>query len=97
VIVRDGDGNRDSDTVVVEVAEIPPGPPISGAASSPTDLDEDGRYEDVNGNGEREYDDVVVLFEGFESQSVRSSVGRFDFNANDRLDFADIVRLFEAV
>jgi hypothetical protein len=97
VVVRDSDGNRDSDTVVVEVAELPPGPPISDTASSPTDLDEDGRYEDVNGNGEREYDDVVVLFEGFESQSVRSSVGRFDFNANDRLDFADIVHLFEAV
>ena len=35
---------------------------LPGAASDPRDLDGDGRYEDVNGNGRRDFADVVLFF-----------------------------------
>ncbi|WP_236642307.1 choice-of-anchor I family protein [Salinigranum halophilum] len=67
----------------------------SGAA--PTDLDDDGRYEDVNGNGRVDYDDVVLLFEQFDSDSVRMNADAYDFNENGKLDYDDIVDLYEEV
>jgi secreted PhoX family phosphatase len=68
---------------------------VGSSASSPTDPDGDGRFEDVNGNGRVDYDDVVLLFNNLESQSVTSNARAFDFNENDRLDYADIVALYE--
>ncbi|WP_380678285.1 alkaline phosphatase PhoX [Salinigranum sp. GCM10025319] len=68
---------------------------VGSSASTPTDPDGDGFFEDVNGNGRVDYDDVVLLFNNLESQSVASNARAFDFNENDRLDYADIVTLYE--
>jgi len=68
---------------------------VGSSPNSPQDLDGDGRFEDVNGNGRVDYDDVVLLFNNLESQSVTSNARAFDFNENDRLDYADIVALYE--
>jgi PKD repeat protein len=68
---------------------------IGSSASSPTDPDGDGLYEDINGNGRVDYDDVALLFENLEAESVTSNARAFDFNENDRLDYADIVALYE--
>jgi plastocyanin len=73
--------------------QISDGPASVRGNAPPTDGDGDGRYEDVNGNGRRDFDDVVSLFEGFEDDSVRSNADAYDFNGNGRLDFADIVSL----
>lgn len=75
--------------------EVIDGPSRVGAGAPPIDTDGDGRYEDVNGNGRRDYDDVVSLFEGFDDEAVQSQPTAYDFNGNGRLDFADIVTLFE--
>jgi len=37
----------------------------------------------------------VTLFQQFQSDPVRDTPDAFDFNDNDRLDFDDIVALFE--
>jgi 2',3'-cyclic-nucleotide 2'-phosphodiesterase (5'-nucleotidase family) len=58
------------------------------------DLDLDGTFEDVNGNGEMDYEDVVLLFENSDRADFENT-DAFDFNNNGRLDFNDIVRLFE--
>jgi secreted PhoX family phosphatase len=75
------------------------GPPSLGGGPgrgrAPTDLDGDGRYEDVNGNGRLDYDDVVLLFEEFDSEAVRLNETAFDFNENGKLDFDDVVTLYE--
>ncbi|WP_216824754.1 choice-of-anchor I family protein [Salinigranum rubrum] len=72
------------------------GPPsVGGSGDEPTDLDGDGRYEDVNGNGRLDYDDVVLLFDQFESDSVRLNANAYDFNENGELDYDDIVDLYE--
>jgi hypothetical protein len=61
------------------------------------DADADGLYEDVDGDGESTYDDVVTLFENAESEFVEATPGRFDFNGNGRFDYVDVVRLFQGL
>ena len=74
------------------------GPPsIGSAGASPTDPDGDGLYEDVNGNGRVDYEDVQLLFDELDSNTVTSNARAFDFNQNDRLDFDDVVTLFGEV
>ena len=74
------------------------GPPsIGSAGASPTDPDGDGFYEDVNGNGRVDYEDVQLLFDELDSNTVTSNARAFDFNQNDRLDFDDVVTLFGEV
>jgi PKD repeat protein len=70
---------------------------IGSSAESPTDPDGDGLYEDVNGNGRVDYDDVALLFNNLDDQSVTSNARAFDFNENDQLDYDDIVSLYEQV
>ncbi|AEH36537.1 alkaline phosphatase PhoX [Halopiger xanaduensis] len=75
------------------------GPPAigggSGSGSSPTDPDGDGKFEDVNGNGRFDYDDIVVLFEHLEDDSVQLNEAAYDFNENGRIDYDDVVELYE--
>ena len=71
-------------------------PPVVGD-QPPTDPDGDGRYEDVNGDGEVTYADVVDLFENFDSAAVEDNPEAFDFNGNGRLDFDDIIALFNSL
>ncbi|MBX0305858.1 alkaline phosphatase PhoX [Haloarcula salinisoli] len=71
-------------------------PPVDGDAT-PTDPDDDGRYEDLNGNGRLDYADIQLLFENFDRDSVRLNKTAYDFNENGRLDFDDVVDLYEDV
>jgi hypothetical protein len=68
---------------------------IGSSGASPQDPDGDGRYEDVNGNGRVDYDDVVTLFNNLENSNVKSNARAFDFNGNEQLDYADLVTLYE--
>ncbi|MFC4405607.1 alkaline phosphatase PhoX [Haloarchaeobius iranensis] len=73
------------------------GPPPVVGPNPPTDPDGDGLYEDVNGNGQVDYDDIVVLFQQFDSDSVQLNPAAYDFNENGELDYDDIVTLYEEV
>ena len=70
---------------------------IGSSGASPQDPDGDGRYEDVNGNGRVDYDDVVTLFNNLENSNVKSNARAFDFNGNEQLDYADLVVLYEEI
>ena len=70
--------------------------PVVGDAP-PTDPNGDGLYEDVNGDGEVTYADVVDLFENFDSAAVQNNPEAFDFNGNGRLDFDDVITLFRSL
>jgi PKD repeat protein len=65
--------------------------------SLPTDPDGDGKYEDVDGDGELTFNDVEALFENDDSDAVTDNVDAFDFNQNSRIDYDDIVELFDEV
>lgn len=74
-----------------------PGGPGAIDGSKPTDPDNDGRYEDLNGNGSKDFSDVVTFFENMENSAVTDNVSSFDFNSNGQIDFADLVELFSEV
>lgn len=66
-----------------------------GQLSPPTDPDSDGLYEDLNGNGRMDFNDVVVLFNNLGWTEENQPIGCFDFNQNGRIDFDDVVQLFK--
>ncbi|MEN6342241.1 MAG: PKD domain-containing protein [Methanospirillum sp.] len=70
------------------VLAVPPGTAL------PTDTNGDGIYDDVNGNGRKDFADVVLYFNQMSWIAANEPVGCFDCNANGRVDFADVVWLF---
>ena len=71
--------------------------PFPGKTNAPTDPDGDGIYEDMNGNGFKDFNDVVLFFKQMEWVKVNQPVILFDFNHNGIIDFNDIVRLFKEI
>ena len=69
--------------------------PLPGMSALPTDPDSDGIYEDLNGNGRKDFDDVVLFFDQLDWIAANEPVSAFDPNGNSRADFDDIVRIFE--
>jgi len=72
-------------------------PPPLPAQREPRDLDGDGLFEDLNGNGRLDFADVVLFFKHKDFIEVNWGASLTDFNGNGRLDFDDIVRLFRRV
>ena len=69
--------------------------PLPGRTDPPTDPDGDGIIEDMNGNGIKDFNDVVLFFKQMEWVQANEPVSLFDFNGNSFIDFNDIVRLFK--
>jgi len=69
--------------------------PLPGFSVLPTDPDGDGLYEDLNGNGAADFNDVVLFFTYLEWIGENEPISLFDFNVNGQIDFADITLLFE--
>jgi PKD repeat protein len=65
-----------------------------GQTARPTDTDNDGLYEDLNGNDRLDFADVVLFFEQMDWIIANEPVTAFDMNGNSRIDFNDIVLLF---
>jgi beta propeller repeat protein len=67
---------------------------VYGQTKLPTDTDHDGLYEDLNGNGALDFNDVVIFFNQMDWIIDNEPVALFDFNQNGQIDFNDIVRVF---
>ncbi len=67
---------------------------VPGAAGVPTDTNGDGLYDDVNGNGRKDFADVVFYFNQMTWIEANEPIAAFDCNGNGRIDFADVTRLF---
>jgi beta propeller repeat protein len=65
-----------------------------GQVSLPLDLNGDGKYNDVNGNGKKDFADVVLYFNQMDWIADNEQVAGFDYNGNGQVDFADVVWLF---
>lgn len=63
--------------------------------SFPQDIDGDGRFEDLNGNGRIDSHDVVMLFKHKNQAVVTDHADAYDFNGNGRVDFDDVTTLFD--
>jgi len=70
------------------------GPPAVVGRDPPTDVDDDGQFEDLNGNGELDIGDVQALFANRQGDAIQNNVDAFDFNDNDGIDIGDIQALF---
>jgi hypothetical protein len=82
-------------TVSFQTVDVPfTGPvPGTGASAAPSDLDGDGRYEDVDGDGSASFDDAVALaFSDFGSLTPEQAAA-LDFDGDGDADFADAVAL----
>jgi hypothetical protein len=68
---------------------------VVGPSDQPAqDPDDDGVYEDVNGDGVVDELDVQVLFGGRDSQVVQNSPAAFDFNGDGTFDVLDVQALY---
>ena len=69
-------------------------PALPGAASPPLDPDNDGLYQDVNGNGRTDFADVTILFNNLGEVASSYPTTAFDFNENARIDYSDVIVLY---
>jgi PKD repeat protein len=66
-----------------------------GCTNPPTDPDQDDHYEDINGNGILDFDDIVVLYHNVWWIKEKARVAFFDFNSNTLIDFNDVIKLYD--
>jgi PKD repeat protein len=74
-------------------ATTPAVAPLPGQSAPPRDLDGDGQYEDVDGNGRREIGDGVLLFLQLDRIRGAGTVGAFDFDGDGDASIGDALRL----
>ena len=67
--------------------------PVPGGNGFPTDTNGDGLFDDVNGNGRRDFADVVLPVDQMTRIAANEPADCFDTNGNGRVAFADVVRL----
>ncbi|WP_049984764.1 PKD domain-containing protein [Halobellus rufus] len=68
---------------------------VVGASDQPAqDLDDDGVYEDVNGDGTVDELDVQLLFAERNGDVVQGSPDAFDFNGDGEFDILDVQSLY---
>lgn len=67
--------------------------PGTGATNAPTDVDGDGRYEDVDGNGAANFDDAVSLAFADTGSLSASQRTALDFDNDGSVTFDDAVEL----
>ena len=81
-------------TTYYTAGSIPAVAPVPPSILEPTDTNDDGKYDDVNGNGRPDFADVVLFFNQLTWIAANEPLAAFDYNANGRIDFADVVWLF---
>ena len=67
---------------------------VPGGVNTPRDTDSDRLYDDVNGNGRKDFADVVLYFNQITWIADNEPLTAFDYNRNGRIDFADVTWLF---
>jgi PKD repeat protein len=71
--------------------------PLPTFETAPADPDGDGTYEDVNGDGHVDVNDVQALDAYRDSEAVTNHPAAFDFDGSDEVTERDVDALFEEV
>jgi hypothetical protein len=90
----DGDATVTLDGGPVEAAGVDGPSAVGSFQNAPRDLDDDGAYEDVNGDGSGDVIDVQALFVNRDGAAVQDDATAFDFNGDGRADVVDVQALF---
>ena len=64
---------------------------------SPGDPDDDGFYEDLNGNGRIDFADLILYVNQMDWIRENQPLCCFDYNGNGTIDFADVIVLFHEI
>jgi hypothetical protein len=85
-------GSDAAETTLTVERELDP----IGGDNPPKDLDDDGLYEDINGDGEFTIGDVQVFFQNRNSDVVQDNAEFFNFNGSDpdEVTIGDVQGLF---
>ena len=68
-----------------------------GYDMQPTDPDADGLYEDVNGNGRLDFQDIMIFFQyNAWAQANQPNVSCFDWSGNGAIEFSDVQKFWES-
>lgn len=67
---------------------------VSSVPLNPTDPDDDGLYEDVNGDGDVSVTEVQALFANQDDPYIKDHPEQFDFNGDGEFSILDIQALF---
>ncbi len=70
-------------------------PPVDDALRSPQDLDGDGLFEDVNGDGAFTIEDAISFAFNYDSEPVQKFSRYYDFDGDGLVSFADAQRLMQ--
>lgn len=70
-------------------------PPINGYSNPPTDPDNDGEYEDVNGDGAFTIVDIQALFTNYRGDVIQAYPELFDYNDTGDVSIVDVQKLFK--
>jgi PKD repeat protein len=70
--------------------------PGGGFFPAPTDPNNDGKYEDLDGNGWIGFNDVVIYYTNMETigTGAYGSVSKFDYDNSGFIGFNDVVKLY---
>ena len=67
--------------------------PFGESAGSPRELDGNGTYEDINGEGLLSLDDPALLGFYIDSKAVQENTEAFDINGDGVVEFNDVIIL----
>jgi PKD repeat protein len=84
-------GSGTTSQTITVTTPMTSGSPLGDALQN---LNYDRIYENINGNGILDINDVVVFFKRMNWTADNELIGAFDFNKNGQIDFNDIVTLF---
>jgi hypothetical protein len=93
----DGSTGAPSNVVVLQndPSQVDTGPgPVGDFDDAPTDPDGDGKYEDVNGDGNVDVLDAQAIFANSQDSEVQNNVAAFDFNDDGSVNVLDAQALF---
>ncbi|KQC03989.1 MAG: hypothetical protein APR53_04245 [Methanoculleus sp. SDB] len=85
-------GQTTSIAVSLTVAGVTP---LPGTSNPPRDLDQDGLFEDLNGDGVFSFGDIRMFFENYDVWiPANEPIGCFDYDGNGVIGFGDVRALF---
>jgi hypothetical protein len=86
-----GNVTDEAGDVIGDTAELRPAPTLGEAPAN--DLDGDGAFEDVTGDGRVTITDVATLLANLENDDLADGAEVFDFNGDGRFDLVDVATL----